>query len=68
MMQQLKRTTFETSRLMEFFSEKELAMQIGSDPASWPLALVKELIDNALDACESAGTAPQITVTVKTTR
>jgi DNA topoisomerase VI subunit B len=64
MAQQLERTTFETSRLMEFFSEQELAMQIGSDAALWPLALVKELIDNALDACESAGVPPQITVTV----
>ena len=64
MAQHLARTTFETSRLLEFFSEKELAMQMGSDKKSWPLALLKELIDNALDACESAGMAPQITVTI----
>ena len=50
---------------MEFFSEKELAMQIGHDVKSWPAALVKELIDNALDAAESAGVAPQITVTLE---
>jgi hypothetical protein len=29
MPQALARSTFETSRLLEFFSEKELAMQIG---------------------------------------
>ncbi len=61
----LERTTFSTSRLMEFFSEKELSMQIGHGPDLWPLALTKELIDNALDACETAGTAPEITVTVE---
>ena len=61
----LTRETFATSRLMEFFSEKELAMQIGHDVASWPAALVKELVDNALDAAESAGVPPQITVTLE---
>jgi DNA topoisomerase VI subunit B len=61
----LSRTTFETSRLLEFFSEKELQMQIGHNKALWPVALVKELIDNALDACESAGIAPEITIAVE---
>jgi DNA topoisomerase VI subunit B len=61
----LRRTTFQTSRLLEFFSEKELSMQIGHPPALWPLALLKELIDNGLDACEIAGVQPQITVAVK---
>ena len=30
----------------------------------WPLVIVKELVDNAIDACEEAGIAPVITVTV----
>jgi DNA topoisomerase VI subunit B len=64
MEQTLTRTTFITSRLLEFFSEKELQMQIGHPRVLWPVALVKELIDNALDVCESAGTQPQITITV----
>ena len=51
----LQRTTFELSRAMEFFSEKELQMQIGHGRAWWPVAVLKELIDNALDACEEAG-------------
>ncbi len=59
-----KRETFITSRLMEFFSEKELIMQIGHTPNAWPIALVKELIDNGLDACESAGIAPVIKIEV----
>lgn len=60
----LERTTFETSRLLEFFSERELSMQIGHDRDWWPAALLKELIDNALDACETAGVAPEIDVVV----
>jgi DNA topoisomerase VI subunit B len=62
--QVLNRSTFETSRVMEFFSAKELQMQIGHAPEMWPLALVRELIDNALDACESARIAPVIEVSV----
>jgi DNA topoisomerase VI subunit B len=60
----LERTTFETSRLLEFFSEKELAMQIGFPKEHWPIALLKELIDNPLDAAESAGVWPAIEVTL----
>ena len=58
--QQLARTTFETSRLLEYFTEKELAMQLGHGRDLWALVLVKELIDNSLDACESAGILPEI--------
>src|SRR6266508_693566 len=60
----LERTTFETSRLLEFFSEKELAMQIGFPKEQWPIALLKELINNPLDAAESAGVLPDIEVTL----
>ena len=61
----LERVAFTTSRMLEFFTPKELQMQIGREPSSWPIVLLKELIDNALDACEQAGTAPDITVTVE---
>lgn len=60
----LERTTFETSRELEFFTKKELMMQIGHDEDKWPTTLLKELIDNALDACEMAGTPPDIEVQV----
>jgi DNA topoisomerase VI subunit B len=60
----LERQVFETSRELEFFSEKELMMQIGFDQDLWPLALLKELIDNALDACEVASIAPEIDITI----
>jgi DNA topoisomerase VI subunit B len=61
----LDRTTFQMSRSLEFFSEKELQMQIGFSVPGWPIALLKELIDNALDACETAGILPEIEVTVE---
>ena len=60
----LPRTAFRTSRLLDFASQKELTAQIGHPPGDWPLVIVKELIDNALDACEEAGIAPEIVVCV----
>lgn len=60
----VQRTAFSTSRLLDFMSVKELTMQIGHGPDDWPLVVVKELVDNALDACEEQGIAPAITVTV----
>ncbi|MFH1268522.1 MAG: ATP-binding protein [Planctomycetota bacterium] len=62
--QKLVRTTFRTSRNLDYFSEKELTSQTGHRPEVWPLVALKELSDNALDACEEAGVAPEITVTV----
>ncbi len=60
----LERLTFSTSRQMEYFSPEELTKQIGHDIEQWPLAITKELIDNALDACEAIPVAPLITVTL----
>jgi hypothetical protein len=47
---------------MDFFSERELVTQTGHDRWEWPLVVVKELVDNSLDACEEAGVAPVIEV------
>ena len=60
----VERTAFSTSRLLDFVSEKELTLQCGYGSQDWPLVAVKELVDNALDACEEQGIAPEITVTV----
>ncbi|MEA1950375.1 MAG: ATP-binding protein [Planctomycetota bacterium] len=60
----LDRTTFTTSRLMEFCSEKELVNQTGHSSYDWPLVALKELVDNALDACEETDTPPVISVVV----
>ena len=58
----LVRKVFTTSRLAEFCSEKKLINQTGHDSDDWLLVVLKELIDNALDACEEAGAAPFIHV------
>jgi DNA topoisomerase VI subunit B len=60
----LERTTFRTSRLLDFASEKELVAQTGHDKNAWPVVILKELVDNAIDAAEEAGTPPVVTVTV----
>ena len=60
----LIRKTFKTSRLAEFCSQKELVNQTGHEVADWPLVIIKELVDNALDGCEEAGIAPVVSITV----
>ncbi len=39
-------------------------MQLGHPRALWPLVIVKELLDNGLDAAETLGVAPQIAITL----
>ena len=60
----LTRVAFETSRLMEFCSIRELTNQIGHDPPRWPEVVVKELVDNALDAAEEADIDPVIQIDI----
>jgi DNA topoisomerase VI subunit B len=60
----LTRVAFKVSRLMEFCSERELQNQTGHSLYDWPLVVAKETLDNALDACEEAEVAPNITVSV----
>src|SRR6516164_6943340 len=60
----LKRETFQTSRLLDFCSERELVKQIGHPVDQWPLVILKELLDNAIDAAEEVGSMPVIRVEV----
>ena len=60
----IEREAFVTSRQLDFVSESELIKQCGYAVKDWPLVIVKELVDNALDACEEQGIAPKITITV----
>ena len=62
----IERVAFTTSRLMEFCTEKELVAQTGHEAHKWPLVIVKELVDNGIDACEEAEIAPVIKVAVTT--
>jgi DNA topoisomerase VI subunit B len=59
----VSRTTFSTNRTLEFFSERELTMQLGVSRDRWALAMLKELVDNALDAAEQTDRPPVVTIT-----
>jgi hypothetical protein len=61
---QLGRKTFSVSRLAEFASSAELVKATGHPVERWPLVVVKEVVDNALDAAEEASVAPRIAVLV----
>jgi Histidine kinase-, DNA gyrase B-, and HSP90-like ATPase len=60
----LQRATFRTSRLLDFASRKELVAQTGHQVDEWPYVIVKELVDNAIDACEESETAAEISITI----
>ena len=53
---------------LDFTSRKELEAQTGHEMAQWACVVAKELADNALDACEEAGTAPRVAFAVDTRR
>jgi hypothetical protein len=61
----LTRVAFTVSRLTEFCSLRELQNQTGHSIDDWPLVLLKELMDNALDACEEAEVAPVVSIAVE---
>ena len=61
----LERTTFETSRAAEYFDARQLSTLTGVPTSEFASVCLKELIDNALDACETAGVAPEISVDVR---
>jgi DNA topoisomerase VI subunit B len=58
------REVFTTSRLAEFCTLRELEKQTGHSANDWPVYVVKELLDNALDAAEEAGIAPEIEIEI----
>jgi hypothetical protein len=62
----IKRVPITTSRLMEFCTEKELVAQTGHEAYRWQRVVVKELVDNAIDAAEEAEVAPVINITITT--
>jgi DNA topoisomerase VI subunit B len=52
---------------MEFFSEKELTLQVGHGREVWPLIIGRELVDNAVDSAEDARRPPKIHIVVDRT-
>jgi hypothetical protein len=57
---------FRTSRLAEYCSEKELVAQTGHESREWLRVVIKELVDNGMDACEEIEIAPVIKVAIIT--
>jgi hypothetical protein len=55
-----QRQTFTTSRELEYFERDTLQTQTGQEPEDFAAAVIKELMDNALDAAETAGVVPRI--------
>jgi Histidine kinase-, DNA gyrase B-, and HSP90-like ATPase len=62
----IERVAFTVSRLVEYCNEKELVAQTGHESYEWPRVIIKELVDNAIDACEEAEVAPVIKVAITT--
>ena len=62
----LQRVAFRTSRVAEFCSINELAKRTGRPTDEWPLIVLKETVDNGLDACEEPEIAPIIDIAVST--
>jgi len=58
----LERVHIEKSRLMEYLSVNDLRAMTGLSPDDFHKAIIKELVDNALDACEERGVTPKIKV------
>ena len=58
----LERVHIERSRLMEYLNQNDLRAMTGLSPSDFHKAIIKELVDNALDACEERGVTPEIKV------
>jgi DNA topoisomerase VI subunit B len=61
----LERTVFEVSRASEYFDARKLSTQTGMPEQEFASVCLKELLDNALDACETSGVAPEVEVKVE---
>lgn len=53
----------EVPRDQDYFSEKGIGELIGFRSDDWPLVVIKELIDNALDSVDEAGGERTVRVT-----
>ena len=62
----VKRTVFSTSRSGEFLELRALQAQTGQPAEAFGHVVVKELLDNALDAAETASRAPVVDIATRT--
>ena len=65
MAQNLSRTAFEVSRASEYFDARQLSALAGVGQTDFASVCLKELLDNSLDACETAGVVPDVDVDVR---
>jgi DNA topoisomerase VI subunit B len=63
-MTKLQRTTFKTLRAAQYVETRALQAMTGQPSSEFASVILKELIDNALDACETARVAPEVVVEV----
>ncbi len=56
---------FEASRSAEYFDARQLSTLTGVPQEQFASVCLKELVDNALDACETAQVAPEVGVEVE---
>ena len=61
----LDRQTFEVSRQAEYLDPRELQTMTGQPRARFPDVVLKELLDNALDAAETEGVPPRLSVVLR---
>ena len=61
----MNRTQFEIYRESEYFNIKELEAQTGQSYRKFADVMLKELVDNALDACETSGVVPEIGIHIE---
>jgi DNA topoisomerase VI subunit B len=60
----LERTMVEASRAAEYLDARKLSTLTGVQASEFASVCLKELVDNALDACESDGVVPEVDVEV----
>src|SRR4051794_30217944 len=60
----LTRESFTVTRASEYFSVRELQAMMGQPREQFGAVVLKELVDNAIDAAETAGVAPDLTLVV----
>ena len=64
----LERTTFEESRTKEYFDARELQTMTGQPTRQFAAVILRELVDNGLDAAEKKGVIPKISIRVRHVR
>jgi DNA topoisomerase VI subunit B len=59
---------FEESRTKEYFDVRELQTMTGQPARQFAAVILKELVDNGLDAAEKAGVPPEVLIRVRHVR